>query len=412
MKSELLPRWRALSHNYDRAIAGDATREFLISLNRERFKDLEWRTALVERREEFPKFFEAFDYSWCDEAEHFDFPLETSLQVRTLDAAIGLWLADVAGKPLNLDFDWIVARSTFLANFAEVTPHVQHDTPFKFVVSPLGWLEFIHRYFSEFGQCLEQSVAPSAGMREVCRAGWMGIAANLIASSCNEMDYFIPQMVDAIIQHDESFSNAQGDFRITRQTDLAADLAYASHDFALCHEVAHIAAEDYQEPDEDRADEWGLAAYFGSWGRRPALHLHIGMSNATRAAVGPIVFGSAIRSLLAARGIICKRLQEAGSPVRIGPRQYSDFAQRSRSLLLKTVAARNHHASFETDDEATAAWQQFEALFKNLADYEIAFGEFIGALNSETCWRARGIAIDAERSAIQEAVETSDPMFN
>ncbi|HWE02906.1 MAG TPA: hypothetical protein VG326_10905 [Tepidisphaeraceae bacterium] len=402
MQSQLISQWRILSKSYDRSIGVDTTRSYLIKLGRARFADLSWQERLAERREEFPEFFDTFDYTWCNNPEFYDFPIETSLQTRTLDAAIALWRAKLPDMPSNPDLGWIVARSTFLANFAQATPHVQPSLPFKYVISPLGWLEFVYRYFTEFGRCVDQSAKTPADMREVSSKGWLSITANVIASSCDGLDYFLPEMVKAIKNTVACFADAEGDFDAKRQNELAGDLCYAAHDFALCHEVAHIAASDFTNPDESRADRWGLAAYLGSWGRRPLLHMHIGNSNGTRAIVGPIGFGSAGRSLLATKALIERRLRLNSPGRNRGLAVFTAFAERSRWLLARAISLRDHHIQKENPVVAKDAGDRLLSLIEQLASYEMGFAEFNASLKTEDCEEARRAAVAAEKIAARD----------
>lgn len=254
--------WRALVPNYDAALQNADARAHLVSLNAAGFDDLTWREALAERMAEYPNFFGTYDYAWCDERDCFDFPIEAAYQIRALNAAIGLWVSDFPEKPTQLPLGRIVARTTYLAKFDEATPRAQPAKQFDFIVCPLGWLEFIHRYFAAFGATYPQLGRGDTSWRSHCDAAFGGIAVNLIASAANGIDYVIPAQVDAIVRELPEFSTAPATFVSVSESSLSRDLAYAAHDFALCHEVAHIAAGDHRSvPDEFRADEWGLAAY-------------------------------------------------------------------------------------------------------------------------------------------------------
>jgi|GEM_PF-4329884 len=272
----IIDAWRIESSNWDQAIATKTARDYLVDLNKDRFDGHNWLAALAERQEEFSEFFDLYNYDWCKDQSAFDFPIEASLQIRAIDAAIGLWQADIEDVPKCPSLSGIVARSTYLAKFKEVTPHVRKvKGGISFLISPLGWLEFIHRYFAGFATYLKIPNFQEEGVIQYCQGSWLNIAANLIASDVNRMDYFIPDMIKKIIEDVPAFNASHGDFEHTNETNLSQDLSYAAHDFSICHEIAHIVANDLDLPDEKRADRWGLAAYFGSWGRRPALHLDI-----------------------------------------------------------------------------------------------------------------------------------------
>ena len=392
----IIEAWRIESYNWDSAIAIDTARDHLIHLSRDRFEGLDWKKALKERNEEFPEFFALYNYDWCLDTEAFDFPIETSLQVRTIDAAIGMWLANINDKPAHPHLSHIVARSTYLAKFKEVTPHVRKlDNGIVFLISPLGWLEFIHRYFAGFNAFLEVSSAPEDQIQTHCKGTWLNIAANLIASDVNRMDYFLPVMIDKIVQEVPEFTEAHGNFKDTSETQLSRDLAYAAHDFAICHEMAHIAADDFDAPDEERADRWGIATYFGSWGRRPPLHMGICRNDALRASIGPFAFSCALRALIGARIAISKRLGHEKTHV-----QYSIMGDRSRSLWTKTVEFREAYLpEIKTESHAKEV-ARVDSLLSHLLDYEVAFATFLTRLDTNACGKAAEIAKTAEVEAL------------
>ena len=395
----IIDTWRIESLNWDSAIGMEVAREHLIELSKDRFNGHEWQKAISERFEEFPKFFELYNYDWCREQDAFDFPIEASLQVRAVDAAIGMWLANISDKPINPNLANIVARSTYLAKFKEVTPHVRKmENGIAFLISPLGWLEFIHRYFAGFNAYLGIERSSGKEKREHCHGPWRSIAANLIASEVNRMDYFLPVMIDKIIDNVPEFTGADGDFREVSETDLSRDFAYAAHDFAICHEIAHIVADDFDLPDEERADRWGVAAYFGSWGRRPALHLDICRNDALRASVGPFVFSCAVRALLAARAAVSSRLDNGESHTLNA--HYSTMGNRSRLLWAKTIEFQQAFVPEKDTDVYQKELAQLESVLSHLLDYEVAFADFLKKLNPESCRLAAKAAIAAETEAL------------
>ena len=402
----LFRTWRAIAPNYDRAVGVELTRDYLKSLNKKRFEGLLWKTALAERKEEFPAFFEQHDYDWAADEAAFDFPIETSLQIRTLDAAIALFVAPFPNKSPRLPFDHIVARSTYLAKLHEVTPHVQQAEGFQFVVTPLGWLEYLHRYFAAFDYATD-------GMRkldqplpdEVGRQAFLSILVILIASHACTLDYFLPQMVDTITKDVDFFEHAGADFSEDATSSRATDLAYAAQDFALCHEVAHIAAQDFTDPDEARADLLGLIAYYGSWSRRPALHLELGQNDPTRAAMGPIAFSCILRSLLCARVLVAQKLGDRVAASFAKPHRYSAIAQRSREIVIATL---DYRAQFATGaQEENSAYGRLTGIFEGLLKFEMAFGEFLKAVPGAACHQAYDVAVRVEREARLEGEEAA-----
>ena len=224
-------------------------------------------------------------------------------------------------------------------------------------------------------------------------------------------------MSDAIARDVAFFENAAADFSEEGTTTRATDLAYAAQDFALCHEVAHIAAQDFAAPDEARADRWGLAAYYGSWGRRPALLLgdlqlvegSLGRNDPTRAAMGPIAFSCILRSLLCARVLVAQKLGPVVAGSLKTPSRYSAVAQRSREIVLTTL---NHRACFvrnpETPDEK-AAFARLNATLDTLLRFEVAFGEYLKTVPEEACRQAYGVALGVEKAVRLETEAAVHP---
>lgn len=396
--SRLFRAWRGIAPNFDRTIGVDATRNFMIELSKDRFQNSSWREAFTERQEEFGDFFNTYEYSWVLDKANYDFPIETSLQIRTLDAAIALFNADLPNKPRRFHFDSIVARSTFLPKLHEVTPHVQKADGFQFVITPLGWLEYLQRYFASFDSCCVSlgEKEDGATLRENQEA-FNRILVSLIASHATQLDYAIPQMIDAIIENVQFFETAAKDFSTACSTTRGNDLAYAAQDFALCHEVAHIAAQDFANPNEARADLWGLAAYYGSWEQRPSLHLELGEHNPTRAAMGPIAFSCILRSLLSARVLVAQKLGSATPTSLKSPSRYSIVARRSREIVLATLDYRALFISEPSKPREKEAFARLSATLVSLLDFEVAFSEFLNKAPVEACRKAYSVALDIEK---------------
>ena len=397
--SRLLGAWRDLAPNFDRTVGVDAPREFMKELSRNRFQDSTWREAFTVRREEFQEFFHTYDYGWVTDQANYDFPIETSLQIRTLDAAIALFYSKLPDKPERFHFDSIVARSTFLPKLHEVTPHVQKTDGFQFVITPLGWLEYLQRYFAAFDFPDKNEDAKTRPVRE---DAFNRILVSLIASHATQLDYAVPQMIDAIVQRVQFFEVSATDFSVSNTTNRANDLAYAAQDFALCHEVAHIAAQDFASPDEARADRWGLVAYYGSWGQRLALHLELGQHDPTRAAMGPIAFSCILRSLLSARVLVAQKLGSVVSDSLKSPSRFSIVAQRSREIVLATLEHRALFVSDLSEPEEKQTFARLSATLNSLLEFEVAFSEFISSAPEDACRQAYSVALEIEQGLRQE----------
>ena len=384
--------WRSLISNYDQALS--------LAHARERFKASTWREALAERREEFPAFFKKHDYTWCDNQACFDFPVETAYQVRAIDAAIGLWLANPEKQASNFELGRIVARTTYLATFYEVTPHVQPVENYDFLICPLGWVEFLHTYFAGFANYWSLMDRDEESRASSCKANWLGIAANLIASTVCEIDYFLPSMIEGLVENTPEFSGAYRHFSAVTESPISTDLAYAAHDFALCHEIAHIAARDFEAPDEYRADKWAVDAYFGSWGRRPALHVDLAQLDPLKASIGPFAFTCALRAILAGRAVITKAI--AGSPEKARRRAntYRESASRSRTMLELLAAKTGQFIRDPSDEEFRRQQRDVTAFCSGLLGYEVAlFTFFEGLLSTDLCSRAQCAAREAGKRA-------------
>ena len=221
---------------------------------------------------------------------------------------------------------------------------------------------------------------------------WLGIAANLIASTVECADYALPGIIERIVGEVPEFSTGHAEFSKVDEDETSRDLAYAAQDFAICHEVGHVAARDFSDPDEVRADRWGVAAYFGSWGHRLPLHMAIVRSDPLRASIGPFAFSCALRSMLAARVLISQRLGDESGKSKRQIQTYRAVMARSHSLLAETDARTAQFVRDPNDVGFRIEQARVLALFDALARYEKAFGASLASLSQATCAKALAAA--------------------
>ncbi len=382
--------WREIAPNYDSALAHVPAREFLLDGQLADFERVPLEEALAYRESEFPEFFQQYDYAWCRQREHYDFPIEAAYQVRALDAAIGLWTSPLADKPRPLELGRIVARSTYLAKFDHATPRTKSNRGIDFLICPLGFIEFMHRFFAAFGGVWNVETGLSADWRTQCHSAWQAIAVNMIASSEAEVDYFLPSMMAAVVAEVPAFASALLSASEVRDTTVSADLARSAQDFAICHELAHIVARDEALPNETRADRWGMAAYVGSWPLQLGVHLDIANADELRVAIGPIAFALALQSLLSTRVHVSRASGEPPTVVERRLRVLGAGLERARALLAYADSGVTDFASHRAvpADE----WRRWRGLLIALGEYGAGFATALSALSPDACSAARAAA--------------------
>jgi len=385
--------WEAIVGNYDSALAQrTSTRDHLISLNADGFEQVRWREAIRDRVEQYPEFFENYDYSWCDNRECFDFPIEAAYQVRAIDAAIGLWCSPLVEKPAALHLGHIVARTTYLSRFEHATPRAKSSAGFDFLITPLGWIEFVHRFYGAFGRAWDFESPARIDWNECCADAWNAISANLIASLETEVDHDLPGLVEAVATEVPFFRGALVVLTASDETDLSRDLARAAQDFAICHEVAHIAAQDETSPDEVRADRWGLAAYIGSWPLQLPLHLNVARADDLRAALGPLAFSWAVQCLLAARVHVARASGQPPEVVERRLRVLRAGIERSQALIAHVDSGVSAFVARGARGSSPEEMEPWNRLVRALSSYVVAFVGAAQALPPDACIAALAAA--------------------
>jgi hypothetical protein len=144
------------------------------------------------------------------------------------------------------------------------------------------------------------------------------------------------------------------------------------------------------------AIRWALASFAHSWELRPALYIDFASFDPIREVIGPFAFFGALRSLLAARAIVAKRLALADSDhvTRVW-RQFADRSLESRQLLrnwLDASVTEQNVARFKTDLPA------LKSLVDQLTEYETAFFNRLALLSPDACAAARQAAEETERN--------------
>lgn len=328
--------WYANAPNYDQVLSMAGARRFLMGQHPDANPIPDGAigsalTALNARRADAPEFFEQHDLEWAFDPDSYDFPAEAAQQVRLLDGAVALWRSDLLQRRPAPCLGGIVARSSFLTRFDEVTPFTFHAGGFHFVVTPLGWLDFIDLFFSGFAAYLRLDPAAPAteawervlrpaedgGMREA-RRHWMEIVLNIAVSRGCSHDVLVPQALRAVrcgSAASRDMFPSEGD---RNQSVIGRDLAYLAHEFALHHEVGHVLVGDTLHadrlPDEGTADLLALGAFVGSWGWRHERLDGSGLSDVGRIMAGSMAFVQAVLALAGARSLLAPMLNRVGSP--------------------------------------------------------------------------------------------------
>jgi len=235
-------------------------------------------------------------------------------------------------------------------------------------VTPAGWLDFLRRYFSGFAIYRN---TPGSDPMKACHANWPGIAANLVSSAVNSVEWALPAMVRAIIRDVPRFHGADSTLKLTDDPDLSAHLAHAAHDFALCHELAHVAAADFAAPDEERADSRALAAYLH--GPRQKLYGDLIPDSGLNAVIAPFAFASAVRSLLAARAYVFRQISMDAARIDTRRRGYARMAERSRALWRPSLIAATSLSDTLDEADFDRQLERVQVLLGQLLDYEERF---------------------------------------
>ena len=307
-------------------------------------------------------------------------------------------MTEFEGKPFPLPIGRIVAKFTYLSKFAEATPKAIEHGDFDFLVVPLGWVEFLHTYFAGFGPWVKNPLVADPGVGD---GYWLRIAANMIASSPAESsqfcvspgfkDYDLPEMTDQVVAQVPAFSTAKASFAKVDESPFSKQLAYGANEFAICHEVAHIAAKDFSNRNECRADLWGLAAYFGSWPLQRALYTDLAQTQAIRAAVAPFAFIAALRAYLNARTLLTGRIYTEPSRFQRMKEVSSLNSNRLAELRDRNLAIMNDRLS-KLNNVDPKENELIQNLFVLLSAYENAFLSRLSQLTSQDCQFAHRVA--------------------
>lgn len=226
---------------------------------------------LSARRAEEPLFFAQHDYDWAFELSAYSRPAEAALQVRALDAALGLWKCDALGRRAAERLERIVVRSTSAGRLREPTPHTRESGGIAFIVCPTAWTEALGWYTSGLHVYAntEREFGPGRNAEAASRHA-LSLVAHLLASAVCPDGVPAARAVSAIREQVPAFRSAAPE---RARSPICDDLSSLAVDMALCHEVGRRLRKDILPEagaEEAAADTLGLIAFISSWDVRHA----------------------------------------------------------------------------------------------------------------------------------------------
>ncbi len=403
--------WAAIVGAYDQVLGEPDRKSFLIDDSGEPSPYQNTIDALEGRRRDAPEFFEGGAYDWAFDPEAYEFPMEAAFQVRCLDAAIGLWKAELLPRDeAKAALSRIVARTTFLTNFHEGTPFVRHQGGIDFIVCPLAWPDVCFWHFSGFAASLSSgpidTMPPSAMWSLVldppvppiaaqARPYWVTILANIVASVGCSNDLLMTQATREIGQNVPAFAEAMPENRFGLDAPMSNDLAYLAVEMALAHEVGHVFSGDHrnvlQDPDERRADLLAHGAFVNSAGWRAWCLEGSGLSDLGKISAGLLAFGEVMRTLVTVRALVAERI--------LDPKVSASLMSNAEELM-----ARGERGAVQLDNYLAWAirenrWPQraqdeaiFQGLLERLGLYSLDFIRFVKAFPAEAIAAALQVA--------------------